>query len=411
MTQKFNIILRRRASYFGIESTYDQTPSMTRVFPMNDYTIATEQENVDNNDERVFRHDYIAPMQGLLSATADPMFYVKPNLIQSDHLATPAIDYLGMILKTVLGGEVLTAGSTMAGSAGTASVINVGSGDGAKFLAGTLLAVPTTGSTLLEPSMVASRATDALTIWPIASSSPSSAVDAIAMRQYYPTEANSGSFTWQAALADDSAYEWTLNGGIAELEFKFERGKPITMSTKMEFATWAGPTAQSLSAATAADTLLHAFVMRNAKFYLQSATPATATHYPLYSAAIKISKMVARVPELGGTAEGTIGIHAIAEPRFACEITLTGPHDTTRKTQYDAQTQQALMMIMPYGTGLTQRGIVFAAPGCVQTKVPQTVAGPDGTAATQMVWRAQLNAVTGSTATELARAPFSIATY
>lgn len=363
-----NLADKAAATHVGIESTYGTTPTVYRCFP-DEGSITLEQANLPNEDEREHLFKALDPVLGLKSWKAQLGFKLRPSASQLLTGSSPSATLPGCIaLKAALGGENYAAGSTVAAGS-TASSLNVASGHGSRFKVGQLIAVEV--SSALELARVTAISTDALSLWPSLSGSPSTSAIVVNAHAYWPVQEHTSSLTIQHVKALASAgHAWTLNGGAVGAALKIERGAILRYVADVAGSSWTFPEGSPPAYTAASETQAAPHVARDAIVYLQAFATTTRTNYVAEAVTVEITAGTnVLVPELGGV-EGVTGVMRTGGRPMA-KVTLKQRADTAMMSAYSAQTALSLVLAFPRGSGTSKRFVAIDCPNLVPDGVPQ----------------------------------------
>lgn len=367
---------KQAASFWGTETTYGTTPSMTRCFPTS-IKLKPKQTNLKVEEERNRGRKHIIPVQGLKSCEGEIGWLLKPDGSQLTAAASAATPWGMMPFKTLWGGEAAAAGSTVQSSSTTTSVI-VGTGHGSRFAVGTVIAVEVSGS--LEVTEVISVSTDTLTVWPQLSATPTTSGVVVNSYTYYPVDAYaahnaSTSMAIQHALAATNVtgyadFQWTVNAATGLIEISIERDKLISAVWKLAAAKWTGPSDQSITVSAASDAMATAMPVRTGRTLIQALSSTTRTHVPIKSIGLKFPEENKLIEELDGTLEGTSGVQKITA-RPGLEVTIKQLADTSVfSSHYTSQTKLAIWHWTQFGSGTTARFVGVVIPTAVVGVLP-----------------------------------------
>lgn len=395
---------KEAATLWGTESTFGTTPTMTRCFPSAEPSVEHTTAQVENDDESSLAFDYKDPVHGLQDATAKIEYHIRPYASQySGSVALPSTHPLAVGLKTGLGGWQVGSGSHASGSTTTGSVV-LGLNHGSRFAVGQLAGFTTTSG--LEVRQIVSMSGDTAYVFPALASAPATASLVANMDNFYPTEDNSLSLTLQHAKAASSAQQWTLNGCLVDsIEFNLARGELVKATFNLKGASFVTGS-QSISTTSATDPLAAPIVCRGTCL-VQPITTVAATHYPLKVHSVKLNLGNVFLEETSGI-EGKTGVGRNAQRMFG-EATVRFRADTDYRAYWQNQTKMLLMIDSVVGTGSAKRHVTVYMPTAVIVGEPKTV-NDGGFLYNEITLRAKLNQIIVSPSTELARAPFIIAT-
>jgi hypothetical protein len=330
-TSQKNILTRERVTFIGLESTYGSYAGSPPVFTppsgtwpycviadvllMDDIRIdGLSEAREDVISESTFRVDPHIPYHGLRIATTVPgiskycqgtpytavsgttaqmnAYWVRPTTTGAPAAGATATS---LMLIAALGGgtyasdQTLTPptfdqpGSVAVAAGSTTTVVNVTTGTGVQFNAGTWIAVQT-GSGAGYPyqaAKVISIATDALTIYPALSAVPVDGAIVKNLYNYFPAEVHgtgpgvaspNGSLVVETAFVGSTADQTALQGVFGDVSFEFTQGdKAVMMKFGGKATDFTGPAALGLSVAPVVDTM-GAITRFTPQIYIQSST-------------------------------------------------------------------------------------------------------------------------------------------
>lgn len=389
------------SSWFGIESTYGTTPSMTRIFPRVGGSIAPQRTiiNVDTLKEKLVMRD--KSVRGYESAEVSFVCDAYLDATRLTSAGSASTTWLGSLLKFVLGGESAAAGSTYAVGSSTSSII-AGSGHGSRFPVGQVF-LADVGDV---PEVVIAKAVSTDTITPLQhlSASPTTGQDLINCHCYYLTDTNTQSGTFQHALAQDSNAQWTVNGCVGSMTIGLDRDARIQYGFTLRGSDFTGPSSQSISTSIGTNALTGPIVNNNALCLLQSLSTTTRQHVPFHSISVSIDAGNTLVNEVGGSTQGVVGAMRSGMPSVTAELTIR--HDPSQYTTWDSDTDLVLVFAVPYGSGATKRYTGFVLYCTIEGR-PQR-GNVDGREMTVLSLRGRHNTMQSAVTTDLALSPLVI---
>lgn len=399
-----NVVAGTAATYCKVESTYGTTPgSMTRIFPRGTVEAKTEQTTiaVDTQQVNLLLRDLSAHGYKRCTAKLQCDSYIDSTQLNS--AASPTTTWLGAMIKTALGGESMAAGSTYAAGS-TASIINTAVGHGSRFPVGQV-AICDVGN-VPEIAVVTAVSTDAVSVWPSLSASPTTGQDIFNSHTYYFTDANTATMALQLALAQDSSTQWTLNGlCISGLAIDLSRDQRLSYTFDFKGSSFTGPSSQSIATTVGTNSLAGPMVNTSAVCLLQPIATTTRVHVPMESISLAISTGNDLIEQVGGSNEGTTGAFRGAPPTV--EATVAVAQDSAFFTDYDSNTLYAFVYAVPRGTGATKRWSGFILYCTVEMR-PEQVPISQGRMGVSLKLRQIDNRLQSTVTTDLARSPFVI---
>lgn len=396
------------------ESVFGTTGTEIRLHPVvGSVDVTREQTQIDITPLRQRPWDLQGIVSGFERGMAKLRHYLQPPATRLDAAATSAAhndtnNPIAVLLRTLFGALQVDLGSDVVTGA-SASQFDVTATHGSRFPAGALIMVQD-GATAsdLVPARVTVRSTDTITIYPSLSGTPSAGRDVVNCLTFSPSRTNTRSLSLAVAASQNSADQIRMNGGTGSLELTFEREGLASCAADLTFANHTGPSALSISTASAADPAAPPVACRVCTCLLQATTTTTRTNYPIDKATIKLTLGNKHLETLTGGTEGLRGVvrtEGITGP-FA-EIEVEGQFDTGLDTFHTSQTNLAFMLWAQIDTTGGRRMVIFDAPLCRIYGVPKHIAGGDGLRKTRITLRTYLDtSVTGTT--ELAEAPFRL---
>ena len=356
----------------GVESSYGTTSGSMRDARFKDPGLAIKcmQAQLKNIGQSTRLFDNLKNVQGRKSWEASGSLDLRPENDQLVGVGAVGNSWLQDLLRVCFGGYHADVGSTVA-SATDGTGWTFASGGGSKFTAGQPCGITHSGTTYWV--LITSISTDTVTCWPTLPFTPSASDPVINGYVNWPTESVSETVSVTGVHVDNSGDQYTLNGGVvSELDVNVDLDQLLTATAKLMGKSWTGPSAQSLSTAAITDALINPIHCANATMLLQATTTLTQTVYKLRSAQIKVNLGVDFLNEFTGTNEGTSGIYRAGDRMFA-SIAAKTRFDSQIETWYGSQTTLALFIVIPYGSGATQRAIVLCVPSCFIETKPEVI--------------------------------------
>lgn len=355
-----------------VESTFNAVATPARIQPV----LGSAKVSIKGNPAKVEvespeYYDTKDVIQGLKSWELEFEHHVKvlASQLSTGTLSTPR--FL-QILAAWFGGqspaEGATVGTTATGSPGTATVVNATSG--APFTPGELLMIQTANG--MELCRLESKATNALTLNPGLSTTPTAGGKICNMVNLYPTPGvgSVSSCSFEVALADSANEQYQLTGGIGAIMFKFTRGGVLTISVRARGKSWSRG-ALSITTTVSSDGMGSSVGwMNNAKLLLQSTATATATHVPFEEITIEYDLGLDFTPDGGGPNEGAGGVVRTGGREFA-KVGLKCKMDTQFTTWFSAGTALQVLFGVPSGSGSTRQWIGWYVGNCKIDEPPQ----------------------------------------
>lgn len=392
------------SSFIGLESTFGTTPTMTRMYPIaGTMTWELVQKEVENEDERVNKWDYLDPVRGTQDGTLKFDYAIRPNSAQLNTTTAPTTTHpLSQLCYAVFGGRQTNTGSNVGAGATTGSVpVDASS----RFAIGQWALFPLASG--LEPGRITNISASSLIVFPALSAAPVSGSACVNMDNFFPSETDTNSLTIQHAKADDTNLQWTFNGCVGDIEIKSERNDIVKLSANLKVASWVTGS-QSISTAVVADSMASPMVCKGATTILQAITNGTRTHYPIESFAVKCNFDNDFVPELGGV-EGKTQAFRVGGTRMFCEATVKFTADIAQAdANWYNQTKLQFTVMVPVGSGTSKRWIVIDMPTCVPVNKPKSE-DTNGRWTHTVTLRGKINQIISSPSTDLARSPFILA--
>lgn len=399
-----NIKTKTAATYVGLETTFGTTAStLYRAFPVaGTIELGHSQTEIENDAESTRLYDRKKTVRGLKGGSVK--FEMHPRIANTVYSGSnvSADNYQQQLLKATFGGYLSSTGSLVGAGAST-TVVPVDTV--ANFTRGQFALFTTTAG--LEPAMVVSSSATGVTVIPALSSSPASASAVAGMDNFYPTETNSNTLTFQHAKSDDSTAQWTYKGcKVNSFDLKIERDKAISLSMELEAKTWTTGS-QSIATTYVTESMGAPVAVTAAKTIFQSTATTSRTHYPLESVNFKVVPGVVFLEELGGT-EGATGVMRTSDRTFA-EATLKFRADSQADFNWNAQTDMQLHVMVPKTdpNGVV-RWMVASIPSCQIVGAPKW-SDADGRLVCEVTVKSIMNTLVSSPSTALAYTPFVLA--
>lgn len=396
------------AVYVSEESSFCTVGTERRCFPVVDTVELTpEQAELDVMKLRACAWEVSDPVTGLKSVSGKFSYYLQVPSTVMNAAATPDTDAnapLRLLLRCSLGGESIAAGTDVdTGSSSTA--FSVTAGQGSRIPEGQLILVNDATSGF-QACRVQSQSTDAITVWPALTGTPSSGDDVRNLMTFYPTPTNSRSVSVGLATAQDSNEQWRALGCTLNVALKFERGALAMADFTFAGASWTGPDALSLSTACTTDPMAAPLSCRNVLFYLQPPATTTRTVYAVDSVTVTLNTGMGHIESLAGGTEGRRAVHRTdgLTGSFAT-IEVTAPYDSGVETWWQNRTELSMFMVIPYdASASSRRAIVVDVPSCRVIGKPRVVKGAGNLSKMTFTLRAYLDGGSGN----LASAPFRL---
>lgn len=395
-----NEITTTGTTYLGIESTYNSTPTMTRVFPRRGGTRKEAQPAVPV--ETLTTHTEVREPSVLAYKSCESSIPFDARVhatLLNDAAGTPTRSWLGVPLAGVLGGESLHAGSKIiAGS--TATVLKVTATQGARFnvLDGILVTV----AGVNEFAVIKSIAGDDLTLMFALSAVPSVGADVFACAAYFPKDQHSDSLTFQHARAQNANSQWTHNGCTGSLALDLPRGGMVGLTFNLQGASWTGPSAQGIDATSpGSQTMSAPFANVRALQILQPISTTTRVHVPFESISIGLDCGMSLIEDVGGN-EGRVGPMRTS---FAASADIVLRNDPAWRSSWDPSTVYQLVHCVYQGSGTARRAVAAVLFGTLD-EIPDYQPGPNDRGLTQLKFRGFGGAANPSATTDQARAQF-----
>jgi len=374
MTQS-NILSREQAVYIGLESTFGVTPSGSFPNAMARF-IASEpvivdgavREMLDVSDIRTRRLDAIQPVQGLEIAsklTVSQLLKATPSASQLTAGTAPANLTPRILLTHVFGQENASQGDVVSVATSTTQfdVANPG-----RFRIGTWIAVEVAGQ--MEYALIVAKTSNTLSVVPDLSAAPTLGGIVRNLYNYVPAETHSNSITAQIAYVNDASAQYTFNGCHGGVKFNFgEFGKLVTMSSEFTSTSYTGPTAQSLSTATATDEMGRGFPLAPDVLLFTSA-PDRAVKLVCEKFAIEFNNAFEMVRDPSAVQTVNSVVNTAGRPR-AGKVMITLRFDSDYGTSFDAETQYGMVIAQRIGSGTTASYWIWSMPTMKLTAQPK----------------------------------------
>jgi hypothetical protein len=265
-----------------------------------------------------------------------------------------------------------------------------------------LVEIGTPGSGTLEPAYLKSIATDALTLAFALTGAPGTAAKVYGMYSYGVSQTGATGVAFEHAKSLGPNEQWRINGAAVHIsDLKLERGKLPAATVTLKSATWLGPTPLSIPVTTGTDTMSESTSCRDAVILLQLTTDTTRVHYPMESVTFEWDDNLSHIPDYNGI-EGTTQLFrsptkpfARAKVRIRCDL--------ARYVNWSNRDKLMLFVMIPTGSGLTKRWVVFAMPTCVIVGTPKHM--QSDYSVSEFVLKAKKGTLTTGVTTDLALTP------
>lgn len=402
-----NIVSRMGAAYVGEESTYLTTPSMNRAFLLDTPTFETNRAELEVPDFSVKMHDHRTRVQAIKSGTVNVSYALRPNATIYDKDAVPADYWEAQLLQSAFGGHTQAAGSLVTAGSNTTTV-NVTGGQGSRFAKGQWIGVETgvSGGTI-EYALVTNISTDTLTVFPALTGTPFTTGKVYNGDNFHLTETYTPSLAMQIANAQQAADSHTFNGGRCDsIEFSTELGQIMRVNQKFAFTDWTGPSDQSISVAVGTDNTRSHMALHGATVLFQATATSTRTAYPVESFKLTLNPGMVHLPSLGTS--GTQGVMKNAA-RLSSGAELKFRFDSAIDSSFwTSQTDVQCIVIVPVGTGITQRAVIFDI-GCANVSPKPVISDEGGRAVMTVQLTPKLDTRVASVSTDLGYSNIRIA--
>lgn len=351
------------------ESPFSTVGSYVRqTFTQDSYEDGRVTEQLEVQDSSAELMDAQTSLDGFKRSSPSWKQLVKGNATQLDSAAAGAALVLAtqnpnlLVPSYIMGGTAIAAGSAVVASpAPTTTSFSVTAAGGASFPQGTVVMVEigTPGSGTLEPNVVLTRSTDALTfVWAF-SSVPVTTNKIINMAQLYVDNANVQSYSVREANRADAAEQYEHTKCTGDFELNYSRGQLLSMGIKSRAAKWRGPDATVFGSIPAYAADIHGcrgFALKDAVTLLQPVATATRVQYAMSNLAVAMKQGMVHTES-----HGTDGVDSVMRTgnRDFAECTITGPWDRTLATYAAAKTPLRLFHWVPNGSGNTLKAFAL----------------------------------------------------
>jgi hypothetical protein len=357
------------------------------------------------------RLEYRKEVLGKRSATLAFTLNLAPTGVAAN-ASTIAVSGATQTLLGIVCGATRTgvAGSTSAAGS-SASVINVATGHGTRFVAGSAMGW-VNASGVLETREVESVSTDAVTLKHAFSGSPANSDPLYNCTTVYMTEDPATSLQFAVQGAEDQD-QWLLLGGqaVGGIQVAIDpSGQALpSITVNMTFANWLD-VAEMESAfggiGTATYTNYEPIVGHAGELRVFTVgAPTLNTSSLVHCSALAFAPAISYVPVTSHSGTNTVFRWRAARAAPPCEGSWTSPYqDLTWWTARNNRTDKAVFFQMGTAAGST---VMISAP-TVQIVNPQRVADGSQIAAETIAWKARRDTDVGSAVTEIAKSPFRI---
>jgi hypothetical protein len=418
---------RPARSRVGIEVTHGTTPTMTDFFPI-EKTVdlsGLEQEQLPVETETARAYDEKDHVDGFKKASVPCSIHIRPDGTQlSGPAVAPVVHWLGILWRACWGNDdgsvtsnpnyapaAAAAGNgtlVVASPAPTTTSFSVTPAQGALITVGQmmLMEIGSPGSGVLEPIYIKSRATDAFTTAFAMSAPPQTGAHVYGMYTYGISQSSVAGLCFEHAKSLGANEQWRVNAGtVAISDLKLERGKLPTAKVTIKGATWQQLSALGIPVTTGTDTMAGATACRDAIILLQLTTDTTRVHYPMESVTFEWNDDLILLPDYQGI-EGTTQLFRNPTKQFA-RAKVRMRTDLARVANWTARDKLMLFVMIPTGTGLTKRWVVFAMPTCVIFGNPKHVMADYSVS--EFTLHSKQGALTTGVTTDLALTPILMA--
>lgn len=383
----------------GDESTFGTVAgTLKRVYPKEDIALQISQTEVEDMSESIYLMDYKNTVSGYKSGEAKLMMYLTPTGSAIGTSTVPLYTNSGesIVLKNVFGGYQASGSSGI--SAGTTSTVTVD--EPGKFAVGQWILTPVSGA--LYPAKVTAINSSVLSIYPYLSAAPASGSTCVNMENFYPTENNSGSFSLEHAIAEDTSVQYRLLGCIANGNIKISKNENLMFEAEVKSADWASGSL-GISIAEGTNSRTAPMFCNDDMVLLQPVATTTRVNYSLLSMDLKTEFSNIFLEEFGGV-QGKTGPVRNGK-RGIVELSVKLAFDPDQYTRFDAKTPMFFAYAASKGSGTSKRFVVVDVPYCVFKELPK-ITKEEGIMYLEGTLVGQLN--TPHT-TDLSRSPITLA--
>ena len=320
---------------------------------------------------------------------------------------------LGLVLKTIMGGESLTAGTTAAAGS-TASVINVAAGTGSRWANPGQLMGWTNSAGVTEWREVESRSTDAITLKRGFSGAPSTSNVLYAAATYYMTANPTATmaFLVEGLESDD---RWLLTGGQGvggmTVAVDITGGQLPRATFNFSFARWyaSNETGSSITGTLGPATYSNYAPIVGEAGNFEAWTvgaPTYSTTQSIHVSALTFEPHIAYVPYTSPSGTNTVKQWVKSRNTDSpIQGQFTLPYqDTTWFAHRNSKTDIAATYTIGTAAG---SAVVLSVP-TLQVLNPQRAADAQGLAAQVVMYKGRRDTDVGSDQTDLGHSPFRI---
>jgi hypothetical protein len=377
MSQK-DVLARVGQSFVGVEDVALGTRAtvLHEAFFTEAPKFTDSQDQIDNMDQSIYIDGAKPKVQGFRHGEGQCSGVIRPATAPLLTGVVPTLHWLADMLGSTFGGRQANAGSLVQATSST-TMLKLATGDGALFPLGTIAACMCGGS-LFVFVVDGIPGTDEITPWPSFPAAPDVGGVVVNFENFCFSQGAPKGLSFQHALAGDGGHQWErLACAVTGMDLKFEAGKPIGATWKLQYPLHRGPTAGIISTplVLGVDPLVDHITNRNSICYIQPAATLTRNHYPWQEVGVSLTQWNDFSREGGGPLEGVSSLVRSA-PRNLGQLKLKHRTDTSiLSTYYANKTPLRVLLIAQDGVGAAARFVVLYAPNCRFATYPDYTEG------------------------------------
>jgi hypothetical protein len=367
-------------------------------------TPLTDEESLPTNTVKQSKDDYSIEARGKLTCKLSFDMFLAGTGVAANASTSAVQGPLGLLLKTVMGGESLAMGSAVATDT-SATVIDVTATQGSRFSAGTAIAIPFSGA--MQARELKTVATDTLTTKIAFTGTPAVAAVVYRAATYYLTEnpLTSLQFVLEGAGASD---RWSMRGmQCTSIRFNVVPGQLPTVSFEFTGTAWSNLGAGTLAVGSVTNSV--PFAVQDSQLLVQTVGTSTYSGAEVHASAIELTPNIAYVPATspGGSETVYRWVRTRNAPTISGSFT-TFFEDLAWYTARDNRTTKNVALQIGNAVPSSTLGTVLVTAPRVQILNVQRVADGVGIAGQQVSWKGMIDSDATDQTTELRKSAFRI---